>query len=377
MNPRTLIAAIAVTALLLPIPALGAQGRIVDTTIAAPSLANNLYELPAQQPVAVYLPPSYDSSSNRYPVVYFLTGFGDPLYYFTAWSVYQGFSLRRSMDTLIAQGKIKEMIVVIPNGRNFMMGSFYANSPVTGNWEDFITKDLVSAIDTRFRTIPEPESRGIGGHSMGGYGAIHMGMCHPDVFGGVYALSPGLAAPGGIEKAMGFANPKILDKRLAEMEQFAALPELRARTAFISHINYLLDAGDYDAVFSYAYGAVFSPDPHGRVPFIDFPFTRTGQEIAKKPEAMRNYERGFGDLAEKITQYRGNMLKLKCFGIDIGTQEENAWILEGCGYFATLLDSASVPHQLVRFEGSHNSHIRVGIEEHLLPAFSRTLEFDR
>ncbi|MBI5867392.1 MAG: hypothetical protein HZB43_03750 [candidate division Zixibacteria bacterium] len=377
MSPKALIAAITVTALLLPISTLGAHGRIVDTTIAAPSLANNLYDMPARQPISVYLPPSYDTSSNRYPVVYFLTGFGDALYYYTMWSVYQGFSLQRSMDTLIAQGTIGEMIVVIPNGRNFMMGSFYANSAVTGNWEDFISKDLVRAIDTRFRTLPQSESRGIGGHSMGGYGAIYMGMCHADVFGGVYALSPGLAAPGGIEKALGFADSRTLAKRMAEIDQFAAMPEPRARTAFISHINYLLDAGDYDAVFSYAYGSVFSPDPRGKAPFIDFPFRKTAHGVEKKAEAMQNYDRGFGDLASKVEHYRGGLLRLKCLGIDIGTRDENPWIIEGCNYFGSLLDSAGVPHKLVKYDGSHNSHIRQRIEEHLLPELSKAMKFAR
>jgi hypothetical protein len=121
------------------------EGQLIDTTIYAPSLHNNIFDDITQQPVAIYLP-SYASSDNRYPVVYFLPGFSTEYSDFLD-GTFQGFMLRNSMDNLISSGTIKEMIVVVPNGLTFLFGSYYVNSSVRGNWEDYIVHDLVDYID--------------------------------------------------------------------------------------------------------------------------------------------------------------------------------------------------------------------------------------
>lgn len=101
--------------------------------IDAPSLEENLVGEPAQRTISVYLPPSYGSSEKRYPVVYYLPGYGD--------SSVIGFQLPNDMDALIESGQANEMILVVASGDSRMGGSFYVNSPVTGNWEDYLVKD--------------------------------------------------------------------------------------------------------------------------------------------------------------------------------------------------------------------------------------------
>ena len=145
--------------------------------IDAPSLADNLVDEPVERTIYVYLPPSYGSSGKRYPVVYYLPGYGD--------SAVMGFHLPGDMDSLIESGRVREMIIVIASGNSKMGGSFYVNSPVTGNWEDYIVEDVVSYVDSHFRTLPQAESRGITGHSMGGFGALNIAMHHPDVFSAI------------------------------------------------------------------------------------------------------------------------------------------------------------------------------------------------
>ena len=167
-----------------------AAGKLVQVKVSAPALKGNMLGDPAAQSVAVYLPPSYDTSpARRFPTIYLLHGFTGNN---KAWTTngYQGMSLQPLMDEMIKSGKIREMIVVAPNGWNAYRGAFYTNSSVTGNWEDYIYRDLVQSIDANYRTIAKPESRGIAGHSMGGYGAVTLAMKHPDVFSAVYALSP-------------------------------------------------------------------------------------------------------------------------------------------------------------------------------------------
>ena len=204
---------------LLPRPELHAEQtaappreRLEEVQVRASGLEGNLLGDPSEQPVRVYLPPTYrTNAARRYPVLYLLQGYmGKP----SEWTDgYQGMKLDQTMDSLIGAGA-REMIVVVPNGRNGYFGSFYLNSPVTGNWEDYLTRDLVSFIDGRYRTLAQAESRGIAGHSMGGYGALSLAMRHPDVYGATYGLSPcciGLLGDLGAtnpawRKAIGFAS---------------------------------------------------------------------------------------------------------------------------------------------------------------------------
>ena len=167
-----------------------APGRLVEVKVPAPSLKGNFLGDRTEQSVAVYLPPSYDASpAKRFPTLYLLHGF---LVNNRLWTTNasQGMTLQSLMDGMIKSSKIREMIVVAPNGWNAYRGAFYTNSSVTGNWEDYMFRDLVQNIDANYRTIAKPQSRGIAGHSMGGYGAVTLAMKHPDVFSAVYALSP-------------------------------------------------------------------------------------------------------------------------------------------------------------------------------------------
>jgi S-formylglutathione hydrolase FrmB len=93
------------------------------------------------------------------------------------------------MDRGIAEKTTREMIIVMPSSYTKHGGSMYSNSVTTGNWEGYIADDLPNYVDTHYRTIPDRASRGIAGHSMGGFGAIRIAMKRPDVFSSMYNLS--------------------------------------------------------------------------------------------------------------------------------------------------------------------------------------------
>jgi len=93
-----------------------------------------------------------------------------------------------AIDRAIASGA-REMIVVMPDAYTIYRGRMYSNSVTTGDWEGFVTRDLVAYIDSHYRTIPARASRGLAGHSMGGYGTIRIGMKYPDIFSSLYAMS--------------------------------------------------------------------------------------------------------------------------------------------------------------------------------------------
>ena len=128
----------------------------------------------------VDLPADYASSGKRYPVLYFLHGlFGND----HRWIDRGG---KEIFDRMTTDGAIGPFIVVLPNGGE----TFYLNSEDgKDRYEDFFVQELVPYIDGHYRTIANKDARGISGLSMGGYGALHLAMRHPDLFGSVAATS--------------------------------------------------------------------------------------------------------------------------------------------------------------------------------------------
>src|SRR5690606_28539889 len=152
------------------------QGTLERITVHGRSLEGTLAGDDPNREVFVYLPPSYASQpERRYPVVYFLHG-----YSVGAEAYVNLLGLPEAMDEAIARGA-REMIVVLPDANTRYNGSMYSSSPTNGDWEGFIAKDLVAYVDEHYRTIASPESRGLSGHSMGGYGTLRIAMKHPGV----------------------------------------------------------------------------------------------------------------------------------------------------------------------------------------------------
>ena len=160
-----------------------ALGEVITDEIFSPSLDGNLLGDSATRPMKIYLPPSYNSGNSRYPVIYYLHGYtGDEKGWLSC-------GIHTAMDELIAQGEVQEMILVMPNAQNQYDGSWYANSSVAGNYEDYIAGDLVDFIDGKYRTLSQRESRAIAGGSMGGHGAMKLAIKRPDVYCAVVSHS--------------------------------------------------------------------------------------------------------------------------------------------------------------------------------------------
>jgi S-formylglutathione hydrolase FrmB len=87
------------------------------------------------------------------------------------------------------------MIVVMPNAYTRYQGNMYSNSVTTGDWETYVARDLVAWVDSHYRTLATAASRGLAGHSMGGYGTMRIGMKYPEVFSSIYALLPCCMVP--------------------------------------------------------------------------------------------------------------------------------------------------------------------------------------
>jgi S-formylglutathione hydrolase FrmB len=344
--------------------------RVID--VPAPSLAGSWLPMPPAQRTAVYLPPSYDGDARkRYPVVYFLTGFADQIFLYTHVPIYQGFLLQEAMDRLIGEKKIGEMIVVIPNGLTPLGGSFYVNSPVNGNWEDFIVRDLVGHIDASFRTIPAASGRALGGHSMGGFGALNIALRHPDVFAAVYALSPGLAAPGGLETHPSFADTTVRRGVCGFLETINGMERCQSEVMLLAQASYRNQVFDIYPLFAVAYSAAFAPGTGGSGPMLEYPYRREGADFVRDPAVWERCEWGFGKWEEKVQQNLANLKSLSFIAVDVGENDEYPWIPAGCRYVSQLMLKAGIRNELITHPGNHQDQLRERLETSMFPALSR------
>jgi S-formylglutathione hydrolase FrmB len=139
------------------------------------ALAKSLIGDPTSQDYYVYLPPGYNTNDNRYPVVYVLHGYG-----LDAEDL--GDELSTLMNNLISLGQVRPMILVFPDANTKFGGDWYMSSPTVGDYEGYLTRELVTQIDASYRTLPNRESRGISGCSCGGFGSLYLALKYPNVF---------------------------------------------------------------------------------------------------------------------------------------------------------------------------------------------------
>lgn len=118
------------------------------------SLASNLIEESPVRNFFVYLPPGYEETPNRhYPVLFLLHAYGSGPSSWLGEGGYEGFNISDALDLLISDGRVEPMIVVMPDASTKFSGSWFTNSRAGGNWIDFIADELVTYVDTNYRTL--------------------------------------------------------------------------------------------------------------------------------------------------------------------------------------------------------------------------------
>jgi glucans biosynthesis protein C len=349
------------------------ESQLVCQTLDAPSVAHNLLGVSARQELVIYLPPSYRNSNRHFPVVYLLPNFKTDLWRYTGGS-YQGFHLKEAIDHQIRSGRIREMIVVIPNAVHFLGGSWYRNSPLTGNWEDFVVRDVVSFIDSRFRTVASAPARGVAGHGMGGMGALELALKHPEVFGSVYAMSP------LVFDATGLNDLGLLDERQARnwrdhVASWSRLDPDTRRRDFRDYVQSCLNSPSRSVFFGgvfISYAAAVSSDTGLPYPHIAFPGT-TGPEQVRTEELVRA-ESGPSGWGRKLAAYLAQDRRLGSITIECGGDGEYEWIRRGAAFVSGLMRSNGIPSVLVVHPGGHDTTLGKRLEDGLLPAMSATFE---
>jgi S-formylglutathione hydrolase FrmB len=327
------------------------QGSVVEMTVDCPSLAGNLVGDPAHRPLAVYLPPSYrEQATRRYPAVYLLHGYqGNHKQWMAGGKVW---NIRDVMDKLIRAGKVREIIVVMPDATNRFGGSFYTNSATTGDWEDCIVKDVVAFVDATYRTVPAAASRGIAGHSMGGYGALKLTMKHPDRFGAAYGLSSACLGWGG--------DLSVTSPAWADTLAFKTFDDLKPGEKYLSQAYMAL-------------AAAWSPNPANGPFFADLPVARRGCEYHRVEAVEAQWSANMP--VAMVGQYRTNLRRLRGIAFDVGTRDQFTHIPLTNRAFAQALKQNGIRYSFEEYDGDHNENVPHRIEVKLLPFFSRVLEF--
>jgi S-formylglutathione hydrolase len=319
------------------ISAQAVKGTLLREKVHGISLEKNVTGESPDRNVAIYLPPGYNTSTEkRYPVVYLLHGITDTENnWVKAWTKENdGYAtVQDLMDKGFAEGRFGEMIVVMPDERTNAFGSFYVNSAATGNWEDFKVKDLVSYVDGKFRTLKKSESRGIGGHSMGGYGAITLGMKHPEVFSTVYGINPALMGWGGdfMPNSPNFSN--ILK---------------------IKSVEELMKTNDLYTMATVTLAQAFSPNPNNPPFFADFPLAMVDGKLQPTP-AYPKWEANFP--VNMVKAYRSNLLRLRGLRFDSGYEDEFKFIPVNSRALSAELTKNGVEHIFEEYNGDHRNRM--------------------
>jgi S-formylglutathione hydrolase FrmB len=336
----TAIAAPAGAQLQTEVPAAVAGAKPVSVErikIHGTALEGNLEGDAVDRDVLVFLPPSYGAQQRRrYPVVYALHGFSIGA---EQWS--GEIHVPQTIEGAFALGA-HEMIVVLPDSKTVHNGSMYSSSATTGDFENFIARDVVAHVDAHYRTLPDRASRGLVGHSMGGYGAARIGMKHADVFGVLYIMSPCCLS------ARAAPSPEI-ERALAEVRTI----EDSAKLSFLARATL-------------ASAAAWSPNPERPPLFLDLP----SQDGQAQPEVIAKWAAN-APLAF-IDQYVGNLRRYRAISIDVGDHDG---LRVDTAKLHAVLDQYGIANGFEEYSGTHTSRVADRFQNHVLPFFSERLCF--
>ena len=338
--------------------AVAAEGELILATVHGNSIEESVTGESPDRTVAIYLPPSYaDSPERRYPVLYLLHGIGGthedwmaPNESGNGWG-----TIPELMDDGIATQQIAELIIVAPNQMTRGGGSWYTNSDVIGAWEDFTVVDLVDYVDSTYRTLAQASSRGIAGHSMGGYGAITLGMKYPDVFQVVYGMSSAL---------LGFAANTDLSEKNAGFERAATVTPQTLNPREDSMVASILCVAQ-----------AFSPNVENPPFLADLPYEMRDGRLQKVAECYGRWESKMP--LYMAPAYKENLGKLRALRFDSGRYDQYTHIPPTNRALSDLLTDLAIPHTFEEYNGDHRNRLwgdEGRLVTEVLPWFSRMLE---
>jgi enterochelin esterase family protein len=302
------------------------KGKLIIETVSSQVLKGNPLGDPHLREVPVYLPPSYGKvRGKRFPVIYELPGFtgtGRGAVNYNPWKA----NAVERLDRLIAAGA-RECLMVIPDAFTAYGGSQYINSSATGRYEDYIITELVPYLEDKFAAGGSAGARAVMGGSSGGYGALVLGMRHPDVFAHVASHS----GDSAFESSYGPDIPKVV----TALGKFGGSLDRFRREFLKSREKWTFD---HSCINMVGMASCYSPNPKSPMGF-DLPFDEYTGELIPKVWA-RWLEL---DPVMMAPRYRANLKKLKTLYFDCGTKDEFNLHL-GARRLARTLKGLSIKH---------------------------------
>ena len=248
----------------------------------------------------------------------------------------------QTIESAFANGA-REMIVVLPDSKTVHNGSMYSASVTTGDFESFIARDVVTYIDAHYRTIPRRESRGLVGHSMGGYGASRIGMKHADVFGSLYIMSPCCMGAGAAARRIRRSRRHSRPCRRPRTRRNC--PSDCARSSRRRQRGHQIRRSRRSISTCHLETSARTCSPAGQ------PTCRSRSSISTSTE-LRGY---------------------RAIAIDVGDQDG---LKNDAGRLHDILDSYGIANTFEIYPGTHTSRVAFRIQEQVVPFFSRTLSFE-
>jgi pimeloyl-ACP methyl ester carboxylesterase len=326
-----------------------AASRIERAQISSRNFEGNKIGISGIRNYRVYLPDGYDSSSKRYPVLYYLHSFFEDDA--TFFDHQNGKTL---LDQAIERADISPVIVVTVDFNTPVGGSLYTNSPVTGNWESFMIEELVPQIDHNYRSLAKRESRGIFGHFIGGNGAIRFASRHPDVFGSVYALHP---------VGTGFGNILMQSRpNWGKLEKAKSLADIK---------------GDgLSEIFTAIYQAHLPNAEKGPL-YFDAPARMEDGKLVLDPVLTERVQAGFF-LERQVPEFAENMRRLIGFKLDWGRHDPNQDHVYSNQFYSRKLNEFGVPHEAEEYNGDGRTEVFAvngRVTSDVIPFFRNHLSF--
>jgi S-formylglutathione hydrolase len=329
---------IVLSAILLGTTTLFGQGSYFDTSFYSQALDR-------EKTVRVYLPPGYDDHLDlHYPVIYFLHGLGGNHRSATA--------LIKVADSLLTNGVIGPFILIgADNSCTTFIGSQYMNSIILGNYEDFMTTDLIAWVDSSFRTIAEKGGRTLMGTSMGANGSFRYGILHKDKY-------RALAAHAGCLD--------MLDSLFIRSISTRVLSENQPGPPYF--FDYENSGGATRTTFSVSAAwspNINSPQKHINPRVVEFPVDENGLLIDSVLTKWNN---------SNISEMIGLLTPADSVGIFFGCGSIDQWLYYPMNIrFKSILESKNLPYVFYDYDGDHR--MPLGFMEQALLFLDSLMEY--
>src|SRR5262245_13498527 len=277
--------------------------RVDRFVLQSEVLRDNPWRDPFEREVVVVLPPTYDRDERRYPLLLFLapfTGFGATLLNRGCWEE----GLDQRLARLFAEG-CPPALVVLPDACTRLGGSQYVNSSALGRYQDHVVDEVLPEVERRYRTLSRPGGRAVAGRSSGGFGALHLALQRPGLFGAAASHSGDLG--------FDLCYPHDFPVCAGELARAGGVAPFLA--AFFRKPHH--SAAEFTTISTLAMAAAYSPAPDAKEGF-ELPFDPTTCE--PRPEVFARWLAL--DPVVRVATESGKLRGLRKLFVDCGTRDE-------------------------------------------------------